>query len=130
MPLPPWSLKIKYIEDNDKRSVLLDILASQNKEDLSLTLVFIETKRMADMLSDFVMGNNLPANSIHGDCTQCECELALQTFCTGCTLTMVATAVAARDLDIPNITHVVLNYDLPSDIDDYVHRIWSYWSCR
>ncbi|KJA13718.1 hypothetical protein HYPSUDRAFT_209302 [Hypholoma sublateritium FD-334 SS-4] len=114
--------KIEYVEDNDKRSVLLDILASQNKEDLGLTLVFVETKRMADMLSDFLMGNNLPATSIHGDRTQRERELALQTFRTGRTPIMVATAVAARGLDIPNVTHVV-NYDLPSDIDDYVHRI-------
>lgn len=114
--------KIEYVEDLDKRSVLLDILASQSKEDLGLTLVFVETKRMADMLSDFLMGNNLPATSIHGDRTQREREMALQTFRTGRTPIMVATAVAARGLDIPNVTHVV-NYDLPSDIDDYVHRI-------
>ncbi|PPQ72445.1 hypothetical protein CVT26_003773 [Gymnopilus dilepis] len=114
--------KIEYVEDNDKRSVLLDILASQTKEDLGLTLVFVETKRMADMLSDFLMGNNLPATSIHGDRTQRERELALQTFRTGRTPILVATAVAARGLDIPNVTHVI-NYDLPSDIDDYVHRI-------
>ena len=114
--------KIEYVEDHDKRSVLLDILASQPKEDLGLTLVFVETKRMADMLSDFLMGNNLPATSIHGDRTQRERETALQTFRTGRTPIMVATAVAARGLDIPNVTHVV-NYDLPSDIDDYVHRI-------
>ncbi|KAJ7145367.1 P-loop containing nucleoside triphosphate hydrolase protein [Mycena crocata] len=115
--------KIEYVEDNDKRSVLLDILASDGKEgSLGLTLVFVETKRMADMLSDFLMGNNLPATSIHGDRTQREREMALQTFRTGRTPIMVATAVAARGLDIPNVTHVV-NYDLPSDIDDYVHRI-------
>lgn len=114
--------KIEYVEDNDKRSVLLDILASQPKEDLGLTLVFVETKRMADMLSDFLMSNNLPATSIHGDRTQRERETALQTFRTGRTPIMVATAVAARGLDIPNVTHVI-NYDLPSDIDDYVHRI-------
>ncbi|KAG2011336.1 RNA helicase [Coprinopsis cinerea AmutBmut pab1-1] len=114
--------KIEYVEDGDKRSVLLDILASQSKEDMGLTLVFVETKRMADMLSDFLIGNNMPATSIHGDRTQREREMALQTFRTGRTPIMVATAVAARGLDIPNVTHVV-NYDLPSDIDDYVHRI-------
>ncbi|KAJ7336373.1 P-loop containing nucleoside triphosphate hydrolase protein [Mycena albidolilacea] len=115
--------KIEYVEDNDKRSVLLDILASVGqKEGLGLTLVFVETKRMADMLSDFLMTNHLPATSIHGDRTQREREMALQTFRTGRTPIMVATAVAARGLDIPNVTHVI-NYDLPSDIDDYVHRI-------
>ena len=114
--------KIEYVEDQDKRSVLLDILASQSKDELGLTLVFVETKRMADMLSDFLMANNLPATSIHGDRTQRERETALHTFRSGRTPIMVATAVAARGLDIPNVTHVI-NYDLPSDIDDYVHRI-------
>ncbi|KAF9523377.1 P-loop containing nucleoside triphosphate hydrolase protein [Crepidotus variabilis] len=115
--------KVEYVEDQDKKSVLLDILVGQRTAaELGLTLVFVETKRMADMLSDFLMANNLPATSIHGDRTQREREMALQTFRSGRTPIMVATAVAARGLDIPNVTHVV-NYDLPSDIDDYVHRI-------
>lgn len=112
--------KIEYVEDNDKRSALLDILSSQGE--MGLTLVFVETKRMADMLSDFLMTHNLPATSIHGDRTQREREMALQTFKSGRTPILVATAVAARGLDITNVTHVI-NYDLPSDIDDYVHRI-------
>jgi ATP-dependent RNA helicase DDX3X len=112
--------KIEYVEDNDKRSVLLDILHAEGNN--GLTLIFVETKRMADMLSDFLMDNHFPATSIHGDRTQREREHALATFRSGRTPIMVATAVAARGLDIPNVTHVV-NYDLPSDIDDYVHRI-------
>ncbi|KDQ06858.1 hypothetical protein BOTBODRAFT_181202 [Botryobasidium botryosum FD-172 SS1] len=112
--------KIEYVEDPDKRSVLLDILHSEPQG--GLTLVFVETKRMADMLSDFLMSNHFPATSIHGDRSQREREMALATFRSGRTPIMVATAVAARGLDIPNVTHVV-NYDLPSDIDDYVHRI-------
>ncbi|KAL4078912.1 P-loop containing nucleoside triphosphate hydrolase protein [Scleroderma yunnanense] len=112
--------KVEYVEDHDKRSVLLDLLASEPPG--GLTLVFVETKRMADMLSEFLMTNRLPATSIHGDRSQREREMALQTFRTGRTPILVATAVAARGLDIPNVTHVI-NYDLPSDIDDYVHRI-------
>ena len=77
---------------------------------------------MADMLSDFLMANRFAATSIHGDRTQREREMALATFRQGKTPVLVATAVAARGLDIPNVTHVI-NYDLPSDIDDYVHRI-------
>ncbi|KAI0675665.1 P-loop containing nucleoside triphosphate hydrolase protein [Trametes maxima] len=111
--------RVEYVEDQDKRSVLLDVLQANAT---GLTLVFVETKRMADMLSDFLLGNQLPATSIHGDRTQRERETALQTFKTGRTPILVATAVAARGLDIPNVTHVI-NYDLPSDIDDYVHRI-------
>lgn len=112
--------KLEYVEDEDKRSVLLDILHAMPQG--GLTLVFVETKRMADSLSDYLLNNQFPATSIHGDRTQREREFALKGFREGRTPIMVATAVAARGLDIPNVTHVV-NYDLPTDIDDYVHRI-------
>ncbi|KAF9365375.1 DEAD-box ATP-dependent RNA helicase [Mortierella sp. NVP85] len=114
--------KIEYVEDEDKRSVLLDILHAQPRGDMGLTLIFVETKRSADSLSDFLLNQNFPATSIHGDRTQHERERALDMFRTGRCPIMVATAVAARGLDIPNVTHVV-SYDLPTDIDDYVHRI-------
>lgn len=112
--------KIVHVEDEDKRSVLLDVLTSMPTG--GLTLIFVETKRMADLLSDFLLRSNVGATSIHGDRTQRERERALELFRTAKTPIMVATAVAARGLDIPNVTHVI-NYDLPSDIDDYVHRI-------
>ena len=112
--------KIEYVEDRDKQSVLLDVIAAMPTS--GLTLIFVETKRMADMLSDFLIYSNIPATSIHGDRTQREREYALDLFRSGRTPILVATAVAARGLDIPNVTHVV-NYDLPADIDDYVHRI-------
>ncbi|PQE11394.1 hypothetical protein CJF31_00001209 [Rutstroemia sp. NJR-2017a BVV2] len=111
--------KVEYVEDNDKRSVLLDILHTHGP---GLTLIFVETKRMADSLSDFLINQNFPATSIHGDRTQRERERALEMFRNGRCPILVATAVAARGLDIPNVVHVV-NYDLPTDIDDYVHRI-------
>lgn len=111
--------KIEYVEDPDKRSVLLDILHTHGQ---GLTLIFVETKRMADSLSDFLINQNFPATSIHGDRTQREREKALELFRNGRCPILVATAVAARGLDIPNVTHVI-NYDLPTDIDDYVHRI-------
>lgn len=111
--------KVEYVEDQDKRSVLLDILQVHQG---GLTLIFVETKKMADNLSDFLLNQNFPATSIHGDRTQKERERALEMFRTGRCPILVATAVAARGLDIPNVTHVV-NYDLPTDVDDYVHRI-------
>ncbi|KAF2769870.1 putative ATP dependent RNA helicase [Teratosphaeria nubilosa] len=111
--------KVEYVEDIDKRSVLLDILHTHGA---GLTLIFVETKRMADSLSDFLINQGFPATSIHGDRTQRERERALEMFRTGRCPILVATAVAARGLDIPNVKHVV-NYDLPTDIDDYVHRI-------
>ncbi|KAK1760898.1 P-loop containing nucleoside triphosphate hydrolase protein [Echria macrotheca] len=112
--------KIEYVEDVDKRSVLLDILHTHG--DGGLTLIFVETKRMADSLSDFLINQDFRANSIHGDRTQREREQALSQFRNRVCPILVATAVAARGLDIPNVTHVI-NYDLPTDIDDYVHRI-------
>lgn len=112
--------RVEYVEDHDKRSVLLDILHTHGTT--GLTLIFVETKRMADTLSDFLLNQRFPAAAIHGDRTQRERERALDMFRSGRCPILVATAVAARGLDIPNVTHVV-NYDLPTDIDDYVHRI-------
>ncbi|ORX91488.1 ATP-dependent RNA helicase Sum3 [Basidiobolus meristosporus CBS 931.73] len=112
--------KIEYVEDDDKRSILLDILHAN--PDSGLTLVFVETKRMADSLCEFLMDNHFLATSIHGDRSQREREHALEMFRSGRSSIMVATAVAARGLDIPNVTHVI-NYDLPTDVDEYVHRI-------
>ncbi|KAI8073453.1 P-loop containing nucleoside triphosphate hydrolase protein [Gilbertella persicaria] len=112
--------KFEYVEDQDKRSVLLDILSSAPQK--GLTLIFVETKRMADTLSDFLIHQRFPVTSIHGDRSQRERENALEAFRSGKAPIMVATAVAARGLDIPNVTHVI-SYDLPTDIDDYVHRI-------
>lgn len=118
--------RVEYVEDSDKQSVLLDVISAEAEtvatKDGGLTLVFVETKRMADMLCDFLHYNRLMATSIHGDRTQREREMALATFRSGKTPILVATAVAARGLDIPNVTHVI-SYDLPKDIDDYVHRI-------
>ncbi|KAI9329580.1 P-loop containing nucleoside triphosphate hydrolase protein [Zopfochytrium polystomum] len=119
--------RIEYVEEDDKRSVLLDILHADAGEaeasgSTCLTLVFVETKRSADMLCNFLLQQNFPATAIHGDRDQRERERALASFKSGKTPVLVATAVAARGLDIPNVTHVV-NFDLPSDIDDYVHRI-------
>ncbi|KAI9492400.1 P-loop containing nucleoside triphosphate hydrolase protein [Zychaea mexicana] len=106
--------------DNFKRPKLLEILKADQEK--GLTLVFVETKRMADSVCDYLRQNGLPSTAIHGDRVQSEREEALQAFKSGFTPIMVATAVAARGLDIPNVTHVV-SFDLPSDIDDYVHRI-------
>ncbi|KAH3662442.1 hypothetical protein OGAPHI_005694 [Ogataea philodendri] len=115
--------RILYVEDDEKKSSLLDILtATEETMSNGLTLIFVETKKMADILSDFLINQDFPATSIHGDRSQYERERALESFRSGRTPILVATAVAARGLDIPNVTHVI-NYDLPNDIDDYVHRI-------
>ncbi|OAD78219.1 hypothetical protein PHYBLDRAFT_130586, partial [Phycomyces blakesleeanus NRRL 1555(-)] len=112
--------KILLVENDDKRVKLLEVLR-QHKEK-GLTLVFTETKRTADSLCEYLTFENLPATAIHGDRTQSEREAALDDFRTGRRPILVATAVAARGLDIPNVVHVI-SFDLPNEIDDYVHRI-------
>ncbi|XP_060064013.1 ATP-dependent RNA helicase DDX3X-like isoform X3 [Ylistrum balloti] len=113
--------KVVWVEEGDKRSFLLDLLnAAAGPE--ALTLTFVETKKGADALEDFLIMEGYPATSIHGDRSQKEREEALRQFRNGDRPILVATAVAARGLDIPNVRHVV-NFDLPSDIEEYVHRI-------
>ncbi|XP_044751061.1 putative ATP-dependent RNA helicase Pl10 isoform X2 [Coccinella septempunctata] len=117
--------QIFWVEEHEKRSFLLDLL---NAADLTqpsaehLTLVFVETKKGADSLEEFLHNEGYPVTSIHGDRIQREREDALKQFRSGNTPILVATAVAARGLDIPHVKHVI-NFDLPSDIEEYVHRI-------
>ncbi|XP_023939226.2 ATP-dependent RNA helicase vasa [Bicyclus anynana] len=85
-------------------------------------LVFVETKRNADFIAARLSQIQKMTTSIHGDRLQQEREEALHNFKTGRHCILVATAVAARGLDIKNVD-VVVNYDLPKSIDEYVHRI-------
>ncbi|XP_028249780.1 DEAD-box helicase 3 X-linked a isoform X13 [Parambassis ranga] len=129
--------KVVWVEENDKRSFLLDLLnatviPSEVQENVteapekpgkdSLTLVFVETKKGADALEDFLYREGYACTSIHGDRSQRDREEALHQFRSGRCPILVATAVAARGLDICNVKHVI-NFDLPSDIEEYVHRI-------
>merc|ERR1719305_598206 len=132
--------KVVWVEEHDKRSFLLDLMdaaglgakdldgedisrnPSREDDSASRTLVFVETKRGADSLDEFLHREGFPVTSIHGDRTQREREEALRRFKCGQTPIIVATAVAARGLDIPNVKHVI-NFDMPSDVEEYVHRI-------
>ncbi|KAH9287676.1 hypothetical protein KI387_031793, partial [Taxus chinensis] len=118
--------RVEFVPDSDKRSHLMDLIHAQKDEGThgkqALTLVFVETKKGADSLEYWLSSNDFPATSIHGDRSQQERELALRSFKSGATPILVATDVAARGLDIPHVAHVI-NFDLPNDIDDYVHRI-------
>jgi ATP-dependent RNA helicase DDX3X len=106
------------VEEDDKREAILKQL-----EDIEgRTLVFVATRRSADLLERFLYDNGYSTASIHGDRTQPEREAALNAFKAGKARILVATDVAARGLHIDNVTHVI-NFDLPSNIDDYVHRI-------
>jgi ATP-dependent RNA helicase DDX3X len=113
--------KIVWVDECDKRSFLLDILDA-SAESGSLVLVFVETKKSCDAIDDFLYANGYPCTCIHGDRSQVQREEALRSFKCGETPILVATAVAARGLDICNVKHVV-NFDLPNDVEEYVHRI-------
>ncbi|XP_026219358.1 probable ATP-dependent RNA helicase DDX4 [Anabas testudineus] len=102
-----------------KREQLLDLLRTTGME---RTMVFVETKRQADFIATFLCQEKIPTTSIHGDREQREREQALADFRSGRCPVLVATSVAARGLDIPDVQHVV-NFDLPNNIDEYVHRI-------
>ncbi|GMT04748.1 hypothetical protein PENTCL1PPCAC_26922, partial [Pristionchus entomophagus] len=108
------------LEENEKRSYLMDLLDAGGPN--ALTLVFVETKRGASDLAYYLQNNDYNVVAIHGDLKQFEREKHLELFRSGTAPIMVATAVAARGLDIPNVKHVI-NYDLPNDADEYVHRI-------
>ncbi|KAL8263096.1 hypothetical protein R6Q59_024445 [Mikania micrantha] len=118
--------RVEFVQESDKRSHLMDLLHAQRDMGANgkqpLTLVFVETKKGADSLEHWLYSNGFPATTIHGDRSQPEREQALRSFKSGNTPILVATDVAARGLDIPHVSHVV-NFDLPNDIDDYVHRI-------
>merc|ERR1712013_397597 len=120
--------KVFWVEEHDKRSFLLDLMdasglgAKDLDGEASRTLVFVETKKGADHLDEFLYREGFPVTSIHGDRTQREREEALRRFKVGQTPIIVATAVAARGLDIPNVKHVI-NFNMPGDVEEYVHRI-------
>jgi ATP-dependent RNA helicase DeaD len=85
-------------------------------------IVFVRTRRDADEVAERLSGLGYIAQPIHGDLNQTQRERTLARFREGRTQLLVATDVAARGLDIPEVSHVI-NYDLPEDADAYVHRI-------
>ena len=91
-------------------------------EDRGLALVFVRTKRGADRLVQKLARHDVAAVSMHGDKTQSAREKALARFESGKVTTLIATDVAARGLDLSNVTHVI-NFDPPEDDKGYVHRV-------
>jgi superfamily II DNA/RNA helicase len=101
----------------------LDALVRELRdEERGLTLVFVRTKRGADRLVKRLRSHDIHALAMHGNKTQSQREKALARFGSGHVDTLVATDVAARGLDIDDITHVI-NFDAPEDEDAYTHRV-------
>jgi superfamily II DNA/RNA helicase len=100
----------------------VDTLVDLVRESDGLTLVFVRTRRGADRLTQKLSRRDVPAVSLHGDMSQGAREQALARFAAGSVSTLVATDVAARGLDLANITHVI-NFDPPEERTAYVHRV-------
>lgn len=112
--------QVVYYPANDEKIPLLLGLMQRDKPTRSI--VFINTKRMADKIYAFLIGNDISAAILSGDVPQKKRESLLKKFQDGEAAVLVATDVAARGLHIPDVSHVY-NFDLPQTSEDYVHRI-------
>jgi len=106
------------VERPDKTQALVRELAA----DRGLALVFVRTKHGADRLARNLRTQGFHAGELHGGMTQPQRERSLGRFATGANDVLIATDVAARGLDLEDITHVI-NYDAPADEKAYVHRV-------
>jgi ATP-dependent RNA helicase RhlE len=109
-----------YPVPRERKSALLAQLL--RSEHLDSVLVFTRTKHGADRVVRHLEREGIPATAMHADKTQPQRTKALQDFKTGDVRVLVATDIAQRGLDISDITHVI-NYDVPQQAEDYVHRI-------
>ncbi|MDB4965418.1 MAG: helicase [Myxococcales bacterium] len=110
---------VYFVEKNDKRSLLTDILSDHK---IKRALVFSRTKHGADRVVRYLDHAGIKCDAIHGNKSQNNRERALARFKAGESRVLVATDIAARGIDIDDITHVV-NFDLPNVPETYVHRI-------
>jgi len=111
---------VLVVKSSDQKvEILHDLLL---KEEFRKVLVFRRTKRSAENLARTLVHRGFRAEAIHGDKSQGQRERALRKFTQDQAQVLVATDVAARGLDIPDVTHVI-NYDLPEVYEDYIHRI-------
>jgi ATP-dependent RNA helicase RhlE len=106
------------VKPDDKVGTLAELL----RGDRGLALVFVRTKRGADRLVKKLAFHQVDAVALHGDLSQGQRERALRRFETGKASTLVATDVAARGLDLADITHVI-NFDPPAEHSGYLHRV-------
>jgi len=111
--------RIYMVEKINKPEMLTRLLSDDS---VDRALVFSKTKYGADKLVKVLRKNDIHADSIHGDKSQNARTRAMTRFKAGSTKVMVATDIAARGIDVDNITHVI-NYDMPIDPETYVHRI-------
>jgi superfamily II DNA/RNA helicase len=110
---------VGFDNDEHKKELLTEMLKTS---DFEKVIIFGETKYGVQRLSDKLEKDGIAARAIHGNKSQSQRNRALHSFKSDEAKVLVATDVAARGLDIPNVSHVI-NFDLPQSYDDYVHRI-------
>jgi len=111
--------RVYYPANDEKIPLLIGLI---QKEQPARSIVFVNTKRVADNINAWLTGNDMPPAILSGDVPQKKRQSLLKKFQDGENTILVATDVAARGLHIPEVSHV-FNYDLPQQAEDYVHRI-------
>jgi superfamily II DNA/RNA helicase len=119
LPPPDTSQHVFRAHQMDKIEVLARVLQARDR---GLTMVFCQTKRTADQVARALASRGFAVATVHGDLGQGQRERALRAFRSGKVDVLTATEVAARGLDVDDVTHVV-NYECPDDEKTYVHRI-------
>lgn len=107
------------VDDDRKTELLLKVL---DREKPRQVLIFVERKRWADRLYRNIKAHHLKAAAIHGDLPQPQRERIMTAFREGKITVLIATDVMSRGIDVSGISHII-NYDLPNDLENYVHRI-------
>ena len=118
-PAPSTRQHVFRAHQMDKIEVLARVLQARDR---GLTMVFCQTKRAADQVASALATRGFAVATVHGDLGQGQRERALRAFRSGKVDVLTATEVAARGLDVDDVTHVV-NYECPDDDKTYVHRI-------
>ena len=111
--------ELYFVNKSDKRDFLSDLLLEQP---ITSAIVFTRTKHGADRVARHLQKNGIKADAIHGDKSQNQRQNALNSFKSGQSRVLVATDIAARGIDIDNLSHVI-NFDIPNVAETYVHRI-------
>lgn len=110
---------VYFVDKPDKRSLLEWVIRDLK---IDRTLTFTRTKHGADRVAEFLQRRGIPAAALHGNKSQSARQRALESFKNGKLQVLVATDIAARGIDIDQLTHVI-NYELPNTLESYVHRI-------
>lgn len=105
-----------------ERTKLESVCRIIDSQDVSLGIIFCRTKRGVDELTEALMARGYLADGLHGDLSQAQRDRVMKRFRNNEIELLVATDVAARGIDVGNVTHVV-NYDIPQDTESYVHRV-------